>query len=110
MYTEDGHNLYLSLSAYPYEEGESFNDCLTDASTPAMNFAGKPVTNIRMSADGTISFDFMKSTGIDHPLQFGDTAVEAWYDLQGRRLPAPPHAKGIYILRRGKTISKIIKP
>ena len=27
-----------------------------------------------------------------------------------RRLPAPPHAKGIYILRRGKTISKIIKP
>ena len=43
------------------------------------------------------------SIGTIHTVQSSDAASEAWYDLQGRRLPAAPTRKGLY-LNNGKTI------
>ena len=110
-YTEDGHNRYLSLASYPYIVGESVNDQLTYSSTPAMKFDGKPISNIRMSDDGTISFDFMQPTAIQDVSVSGNNAQPAeWYDLKGCRLPVQPSVPGIYIIRyhNGKTIKIIL--
>lgn len=102
MYTDEGRNRYLSMSAYPYiEEGELRNDAVATTTTPA-NPLKKDITNIRMAADGTISFDFRnESTGIAAPpsaLQEDD----AWYDLYGRRLLGKPSRKGIYLHNKKK--------
>lgn len=63
---------YLSTSSYPYTDPGSLlvNNRLTDDSSPAATLfmpdnegrclMGKPITHIRMAADGTISFNFMK--------------------------------------------------
>lgn len=94
-YTPDGHNNILSLAAYPYVADGDVNDRLTDGSVPAMAFH-KPVTNILMSDDGRISFDFMKeATAISSVTD--DKAPDTWYDLQGRRLQSRPTHKGLYI-------------
>jgi len=79
---------------------------LTDDSDPAatlfnknaaMTFRmSKPVTNIRMADDGTISFDFMQATGIKASV-VDTTDDDDWYDLQGRRLKVRPTRKGLYI-------------
>ena len=60
---------------------------------------GKAVTNIRQAADGTISFDFMKGgdTGVETIVSKNES--EAWYTIDGRRLPGRPTAKGLYIHR-----------
>ena len=109
-YTADGHNRYLSLAAYPYIVGDSINDFLSEYSIPAMTFS-KPITNIRMASDGTISFDFMKgSVAISSASRDTDSTPVAWYDLNGRQLPAPPSQRGLYIVRyaNGNT-RKLIK-
>ena len=110
-FTTDGHSNYLSLSAYPYIVGDSLNNHLTKASIPAMQF-DKPITNITMDAEGRISFDFMKEgTGIDHSVTVREIEdEEVWFDLQGRRLPCLPQSKGIYIVRKGKSVNKVYKP
>ena len=114
-------NRYLSTAAYPYTDEVSLvvNASLTDETTPASTlfhqnaegttFMSRPVTNIRIASDGSVSFDFLKTSTAIQGIH-ADEADDVWYDLQGRRLPAPPHTKGIYIVRRGKTVSKIIKP
>ena len=110
-WTEDNwlRSSYLSTSAYPYTDPETLavNNSLTDESSPAATlftaaadgreFMGKPITNIQLAADGTISFDFMKGTATSvHSWQErGHNAAAPIYDLQGRRLSAP--AKGIYL-------------
>ena len=99
-HTADRHNLIFSRAAYPYVMGDSINDRLTDTSIPAMLFS-KPVTNICQSADGKISFDFMKEVTA---IAGARTAIATdepidWYDLNGRRLQGAPVQRGIYIVR-----------
>ena len=59
-----GHNQHLSGTPYPFEDGDTVYNALTDTSTPpAMTYAqpgkmSKPITNI-MEVNGTIAFDFM---------------------------------------------------
>ena len=102
------HNQYLSTSAYPYTNPETLvvNASLTNDSKPAatlftantdgLKLMSKPITNIQMAADGTISFDFMKeATAISRVQAEADNAP--WYDLQGRRLQGRPVRKGLYI-------------
>ena len=118
-YTMDGfmRSKFLSTSTYPYTNPDTqvLNDMLTDTSSPAsvlfndnaegIKLMGKSITNIRVAADGTISFDFMKgSTGIRDII---DTQKndDRWYDIQGRRLYKEPTRKGLYI-HNGKLISK----
>lgn len=104
-------NRYLSTSVYPYADSTVVNENLTDDSDPAatvykanaegVNLMSKPVTNIRMADDGTISFDFMGgTTAIKDIIKFKDQSLkfkDPWYDLQGRRLPGRPLRKGLYI-------------
>ena len=73
------HNKHLSSSAYPWQTDSTdfVNRELTDESTPAsttfaMNAAGayflsKPITNITMTADGRVSFDFMGGSPVMPP-------------------------------------------
>ncbi len=59
---------YLSGSPYPYSSSDGTNNQLTDDSTPAATMynansadsklLGKSITNIQMTADGLVSFDF----------------------------------------------------
>ena len=102
------HNQYLSTSAYPYTNPETLvvNASLTNDSKPAatlfnantdgLKLMSKPITNIQMAADGTISFDFMKETTAIRRVQ-AEADNAPWYDLQGRRLQGRPVRKGLYI-------------
>jgi len=110
-------NKYLSTSVYPYADSFVVNQSLTDDSSPQAilynnntngeKLMSKPITNIQMASDGTISFDFMmEGTGI-REVKSGEVKSEEWFDLQGRRLPSLPQAKGFYIVRKGKTVYKI---
>ena len=104
-------NRYLSTSPYPYydEELDITNLLLTNYSYPAATlfhentdgrkYMSKPVTEIRMSEDGTISFDFMKDPVSVAPIRNDNYRVPvAYYDLYGRRLKSPNH-NGICIIR-----------
>ncbi len=109
---------YLSTSPYPWStDSTSFvNNELTDTSVPAAAMyypneeggmlLGKPITNISLSDDGLISFDFcggapsaiddiQHSTLTNHP--------SPRYDLLGRRVNGRP-AKGIYIVEGKKVV------
>jgi len=99
-YTADGRNRYLSLAAYPYVDGETVNNHLTETSVPAMAF-NKPITNITMNDDGHISFDFLKGETAIRSVH-SEEVPDAWYDLQGRRLDTKPMRKGIYIYNNKK--------
>jgi len=119
-WTEDNQlrSSYLSTSPYPFTDYVTLqtNDSLTDSSSPAATlinvsdgrkYMGKPITDITMAADGTISFNFMKdnSTGI-MPSAFTDEP-ETWYTIDGRRI-SQPTGKGLYILspKSGNTQEK----
>ena len=125
-YTMDGwiRNRYLSTSVYPYVDSLTVNESLTDDSDPAatlfnpnvdgVNRMSKPVTNIRMAPDGTISFDFKASTSaIQDIIKLDDQSLKLkaqWYDLNGRRLPSAPSGSGIFILRLSDgTTRKVIQ-
>jgi hypothetical protein len=111
---------YLSTSPYPYADPATLaiNNRLTDESSPAATlftpaadgrlFMGKAITNIHLSADGAVSFDFMKGeeTGIVDitTMPPGGSQSPVWqgisgYTIDGRRLPSRPTAKGLYIRR-----------
>ena len=105
-------NKYLSTSPYPFVSDSLTVDMLTDNSSPAAtlfknNAAGeklmsKPITNIRVDADSTISFDFMKDPVSVAPIRYAadvSSTSAAWYDINGNRLPSAPSRPGIYILR-----------
>ena len=125
-YTMDDwvRNRYLSTSVYPYvdEEAQIVNESLTDDSDPAatlynqnadrIQHMSKPVTNIRMADDGTISFDFkVSTTAIKDITNAQSSKLKAqWYDLNGRRLPSAPSGSGIFILRHiDGTTRKVIQ-
>lgn len=124
-YTEKDwmRNKYLSTSVYPFVSDSLTVDLLTDESTPAATLfknndegeklMSKPITNIRMADDGTISFDFMKDPTSVAPIRYvpdASSASEAWYDLNGTRLPSAPSRPGIYIRRSPDgTNRKVIK-
>ena len=104
-------NRYLSTSVYPYADGNTVKERLTDDSDPnatvysanadGIKLMSKSITNIQVADDGTISFDFMGgTTAIKDIIKFKDQSSkfkDQWYDLQGRRLPCRPLRKGLYI-------------
>ena len=112
-----GHSRFLSTSPYPYsaEESDVVNDQLTDTSSPASimfnkNAAGskylsKAITNIRVSEDGLVSFDFMggNQTGIEETLHKENRplCVVSVYDMGGRCVGSRLESQrsGIYIIR-----------
>ena len=113
----------LSTSPYPWVKDSIgvVNDSLTETSVPApiMNFRNekgdsllnKPITNIRMSEDGLISFDFMGGdpiviSGVYHPN--ANTHPSA-FDLFGRRISAS-RSRGVIIQRQADgTVRKYFK-
>ena len=119
----------LSGSPYPhtYLTSDSVvfvNDALTEVSVPApvMNRSNeegeaqlnKPITNIQMTDEGLISFDFMGGTPVvvDGIATLHPSPVILHHqilDLKGRRLAAEPQ-KGVYIIRKQDgTIRKVFK-
>ena len=129
------HNYHLSTSPYPWttDSTDFVNNELTDTSVPApkMNcpndngdtFLHKPITNIQMTEDGLISFDFMggDQTGIENlKPQTSARPKDACYqrdarnlqpqtyDLQGRSVSGAK-GRGIYIQRQADgTIKKCL--
>ena len=102
----------LSTSPYPWTTDSTtfVNNELTDTSVPAakMNnpnengstLLSKPITNIRMSDDGFVSFDFM---GGDHDgisSVVSNMSSRSVYNLQGQQVLSP--RKGLYIINRKK--------
>lgn len=113
---------YLSTSPYPWttDSTEFVNNELTETSVPApkMNYANekgslvlnKAISNIRMSEEGYVSFDFMGGdrTGILDVKSQTSNLKPQTYDLQGRSL-SDGHGRGIYIQRRADgTIRKCL--
>jgi hypothetical protein len=108
------NNRHLSTSPYPYVvDGETLNNQLTDTSIPASvmhypsgSLLGKPITNIRMSGDGLVSFDFMGGdpSGIKEIQVVGFKGQEC-FDLQGRRVDNPQQGN-LYIVRTPQGIRK----
>lgn len=116
------NNLHLSGSTYPYgSDAETLVNQLTDTSVPAAltynnnkngeKLMSKPITNIRMSDEGLISFDFMggdstvgvKTVAVSRPAAPAET-----YDLQGRRTQTGGH--GLMIVRQSDgTFRKIAR-
>lgn len=117
-YTMTGNlrNRYLSTSAYPWQSPATghTNRELTDTSVPAAvvfarqtdgrSLLSKPLTNIYLDQDRSVSFDFMgDATAIQGALPTlsggcpDDSVTSDYYDLSGRRLTAPPHSGTPYI-------------
>ena len=108
---------YLSTSPYPYMvDGEVLNNQLTDTSTPAAvmfypagALLGKSITNITMTDDGLVSFDFMGGTTAIGSVHVGAAVTDSVvYDLQGRRVVTPVRGR-LYVVRRadGMTTKQI---
>lgn len=118
---------FLSTASYPWatDSTEVVNRELTDTSVPAAlmytanvggsNLLGKPITNITMSDDGLVSFDFMggNTEGIENLTPSLSEVDGAVYDLQGRRLPESAtsnHKPQIRIVRQADgTFRKVLK-
>ena len=119
------NNWHLSTSPYPWAtDSTEINNQLTDESSPApvmfnKNADGslllsKPITNIQVSADGYVSFNFMNGdpTAISIPVESTRdktaTGRQGLYDLQGHRRKGAT-GKGLYIeIRQDGTIRKVI--
>jgi len=107
----------LSTSPYPQES----NTELTDTSTPAVKMQtknangeyllSKPVTSIKMSSDGLISFDFMGgATGIND-LRISDEKGESCiYDLSGKRVYIPSPGQMYIVKKNGVTRKYVLNP
>ena len=119
------NNYYLSTSPYPWATDSTTTvlDSLTNSSVPStlmynLNVNGdsllsKPITNIQMSAEGLISFDFMGGTSTSDAIvpicHLPKDSAPALYDMQGRRLSGA-YRQGLYIYRRADgTIRKSLK-
>lgn len=117
------NSLYLSGSPYPYvADGETL-DSLTDTSVPAakmitMNDEGsymlsKPITHIKMSEEGLVSFDFMGGDPTSTDMiraSFADKLAPAFFDLNGCQLPVGEAKKGLCIVRLADgTVKKVFK-
>ena len=125
-YRNSGHmnNYHLSTSPYPWtNESSVVNNLLTDNSVPAATMyynnemgeirLSKPITNITMSDDGLVSFDFMGGSseptvaeGIKEVVVKGS---EQRFDFSGRRLQGHPRAN-MYIVREADgSVKKVVK-
>ena len=105
---------YLSTSPYPYSSDTipTVNNLLTDDSTPASVMfnanaedsrnLSKPITNIRMSDDGLVTFDFMGGTPDAIQTVPADERRHDLYDLYGRKVLVPK--KGLYIVNGRKVM------
>lgn len=96
-----GHSKILSGSPYPFEG----NDALTDTTTPAattftdVGLLSKPITHIKMTDDGLVSFQFMSPFAGIKDVVVNATPMAA-YDLRGRQVPfADMQSGAIYIIR-----------
>lgn len=99
---------------YPYNG----NNCLTDTSTPAAvihhggSFMGKPITNITLNDDGTVSFDFMggSASNVVDGIRMVNSAAAGQntkvYSIDGRYLGNSLEAlgRGVYIVNGKKVI------
>lgn len=127
-YVNAGHmnSRFLSMSAYPLlnDNMEIVNDELTDTSVPAAEMfypnleektiLAKPITNIRVSDDGLVSFDYMggATTGItEHTTAKTSISGKVMYDLSGRNMPMSKTCRGIYFVRSadGTVVKQIRK-
>jgi M6 family metalloprotease-like protein len=121
------NNRCLSTSPYPWSTIKAdsvpfVNNELTETSVPApvMNnsngegktILNKPITNIQMTDEGLISFDFMGGTPLPDAIQtpaIGLPQSEIICDMQGRLLQEVP-TKGFYIIRKKDgTVRKIFR-
>ncbi len=92
------NSFYLSTSPFPWstDSTATVDQALTDTATP--------ITNIRMTADGLISFDFRGGDlNAVHDLLTRRAAGDACYDLSGRRVAGRP-GKGVYIVEGKKIV------
>lgn len=104
------NSFILSGSVYPLITDTFEYRALTTTSTPAMtiyeggeennNVLNKPITNIQMTDNGLISFDFMDDSpvldGVDtHTMDVEQTSVV--YDLSGRRVKQT--GRGLFLIR-----------
>lgn len=116
------YNKHLSTSPYPWTpDTTSFeNRALTDNSVPATKMfnantqgsklLSKPITNIQMTDNGLISFDFMggSTTGIQIKERMNTNAT-AVYGLNGIRQSSVGR-RGLFIIRKADgTIQKVLK-
>ena len=66
-----------------------------NTNTDGSKLLGKSITNITMSSDGLVSFDFMggnTSVGISDACTQTTDGIREVYDLQGRRVTADSRA------------------
>ena len=102
----------MSTAAYPWttDSTDFVNNQLTDVSVPAAKMfnnnaensklLSKTLTNIKVSDDGLVSFDFMGGTSdIVGVRALPSGGSPAYYDLSGCRRSAPA-AKGIVVIRQ----------
>lgn len=116
------NNSHLSGSSFPYATDSTETvDAFTDTTVPAavmMNNNGegskllsKPITNIRMSEEGLVSFDFMGGgtpTEVICDLQ-REIYTDACFDLNGRQVSSVVR-HGLYMIRKPNgTIKKLFK-
>lgn len=106
---------HLSTSPYPYQSNEE----LTNTSVPAAQMQtenekgeillSKPITNIQISDDGTVSFEFNEVAGINTVFQSVGDEKKGIYDLQGRLVQTPTSGQ-VYIIRKkdGTTRKQIL--
>lgn len=113
---------YLSGSPFPYATDSTATvDAFTDTTVPAAvminkngqgsKLLSKPITNIRMSEDGLVSFDFMGgSTPTEVIVDMSvDTPSNAYFDLNGRQVSSVTR-QGLYLIRKPNgTIKKFFK-
>ena len=111
-------SIYMSTAPYPYVTDSTRNDALTETTTPSykmhnMGALGyyslrKPITNIRVSDDGLVSFDFMKEgqTPVGRLVAPQGKDKSGYYSLQGQRIENRKLSKGVYIHDGKKVIIK----
>lgn len=110
------NNLHLSTSPYPWatDSTDTVNRALTDDTNPAATMynpnaegkylLGKPVTNITMTPDGKVSFDFMGGDPTAaQPVSPQPRPAATFHSLTGQRLAAP--TKGLVISNGKKYIT-----
>lgn len=107
----------LQIDARPFEAGDTWPGSkgkteFTDATVPGAVWrssgkivpVGLPITNIRESADGVITFDFNVAASVADIVADAEGS-KTYYNLQGIEVPARSVTRGVYIVRdaSGKT-------
>ena len=100
------HNRHLSTSPYPWTTDSTANENreltykqvkMYNPNTGGATQLQQSISNIQMTADGLISFDFTNDFSVAVRDVKAAAATPAVYDLNGRRCPTT--AKGLYIVR-----------